>query len=184
MADEHQYRLITRAQDGDVEAFGTLLDLYSARLFRFAMRLLYNRADAEDAVQDAALLAWRKLPTLADPDAFSAWIYRIVRNRCAEIQRVAARRATDPWDPSDIPDDPSTNGRMPEEQVEQSTAIADLQDLIQALPEDLRVCWVLAELEDMSYAEIAQVVGATRSTVRGRLARARAQLAKGMAQWH
>lgn len=158
------------------------MDHYSPKLFRFAMRLLFNRADAEDAVQDAALQAWRKLPDLEDPDAFSAWIYRITRNRCSEIQRVAARRATDPWDPTEMPE-ASDHRPNPQSQVETGEALAELEQLIQGLSDDLRACWVLAELEEMTYQEIAEIVGTTRSTVRGRIARARAQLAKGMAEW-
>lgn len=177
-----EWWLVTRAQDGDVDAFGQLVDIYSPRLFRFAMRLLYNRADAEDAVQDAALQAFRKLPDLADPDAFSAWIYRIVKNRCAEIQRTAARRATDPWDPQEMPEGHASE-LQPSVRAEQHGAMAELEQLVRRMSDDLRVCWVLAELEEMSYAEIAEIVGVTRSTVRGRIARARAQLAKGMVQW-
>lgn len=181
-SEHDEWTLVTRAQDGDLEAFGALVDHYSPKLFRFAMRLLFNRADAEDAVQDAALQAWRKLPDLEDPDAFSAWIYRITRNRCSEIQRVAARRATDPWDPTEMPE-ASDHRPNPQSQVETGEALAELEQLIQGLSDDLRACWVLAELEEMTYQEIAEIVGTTRSTVRGRIARARAQLAKGMAEW-
>lgn len=182
---DDEWGLVTRAQDGDLDAFGVLVDRYSPRLFRFAMRLLYNRDDAEDAVQDAALQAWRKLPDLEDPDAFSAWIYRITRNRCAEIQRVAARRATDPWDPADMPDEEggARQAVSPSRAVETTEAMAALKRLVAELNEDLRVCWVLAELENMTYDEIGDIVGASRSTVRGRIARARAHLAKGMAAW-
>ena len=77
-----QVELVRRAQRGDEEAFAALVPLTAERLLGVAYRILRDANLAEDATQDALLIAWRKLPTLRDPDRFDAWTYRLVVNAC------------------------------------------------------------------------------------------------------
>lgn len=178
--------IVSRAQDGDVEAFGVLVEEYTPRLYRFAVRMMSDRTEAEDAVQDGFVQAWRNLPGLTNPAAFSSWIYRIVRNRCAEISRQRTRHKVDTYDPNELPDEAHTH-RPPTDPADRSmqdATMAQLNLLVSQLPEDLRVCWLLADVEGMSYAEIAAIVLTPVSTVRGRIARSRQQLAEGLRAWH
>lgn len=178
--------IVMRAQDGDVESFGVLVEEYTPRLYRFAVRMLSDRTEAEDAVQDGFVQAWRNLPGLTNPAAFSSWVYRIVQNRCAEISRQAARRPVDTYNPNELPAELHTSRPPvdPADQTIQDATIAGLNLLVSQLPEDQRACWLLADVEGMSYAEIAAIVVAPVSTVRGRIARARQRLAEGMRAWH
>ena len=77
-----QAELVRRAQRGDEEAFEALVPAAAERLLAVAYRILRDATLAEDATQQALLIAWRKLPTLRDPDRFDAWTYRLVVNAC------------------------------------------------------------------------------------------------------
>ncbi|RBL80186.1 RNA polymerase subunit sigma-70, partial [Streptomyces cavourensis] len=81
---------VVRAGEGDEEAFEVLVRRHSPAMLQLAMRLLGDRADAEDAVQDAFVSAWRKLPEFRRDAAFSTWLHRIVTNRC--LNRLRSRR--------------------------------------------------------------------------------------------
>ncbi len=77
-----QADLVRRAQRGDEEAFAALVPAAVDRLLAVAYRILRDPGLAEDATQQALLIAWRKLPTLREPDRFDAWTYRLVVNAC------------------------------------------------------------------------------------------------------
>jgi RNA polymerase sigma-70 factor, ECF subfamily len=70
--------LVARAQRGDEAAFAELVDRFGDRLYAVAHHILRDSGRADDAVQQAMIDIWRKLPTLRDPDRFAAWAYRIV----------------------------------------------------------------------------------------------------------
>ena len=90
-----QSDLVRRAQRGDEEAFAALVPAAVDRLVAVAYRILRDAALAEDATQQALTIAWRKLPTLRDPERFDAWTYRLVVNACyAESSR---RRSVVPF---------------------------------------------------------------------------------------
>lgn len=178
---------VARAQDGDVVAFEWLVNAYQGELFRLAYRMLSDRGAAEDAVQDTFLIVWRRLPGLADPQAFRAWIYRIGTRRCLNTLRARNRhleipqgadfeRQTQPHDVVDRGDDPAAMAQA------QATR-RGLDDVLTTISPEQRACWVLRELHDLSYPEIAYAIGVPLSTVRGRIARARQNLANGMSSW-
>lgn len=182
---------VARAQDGDLAAFEQLVRAYEAELFRLGYRMLGDRGDAQDAVQDTLVLAWRRLPSLRDPQAFRAWIYQLMTHRCLNIMRVRTRRHTQVTTTGDLQRDtptdahaaPSLTSDDPAAVTQTHALQDDLTAALAALPADQRTCWVLHELHDLSYPAIAYAVGVPISTVRGRIARARAQLAKGMTAW-
>jgi RNA polymerase sigma-70 factor (ECF subfamily) len=86
--------LVVRAAEGDESAFETLVRRHGPVLLGLAHRLLGNRADAEDAVQESLVSAWRRLPEFRRQAAFRSWMYRIVTNRCLSVLR--ARRPATP----------------------------------------------------------------------------------------
>ena len=77
-------RLVERARDGDDVAFSELVDLDGDRCYAIAYRILRDAERAQDAVQQAFLLAWRELPRLRDPERFGPWLHRLLVNACYE----------------------------------------------------------------------------------------------------
>lgn len=181
---------VARAQDGDTSAFEQLVRSYEADLFRLGFRMLSDRGEAQDAVQDTFVLAWRRLPSLLDPQAFRAWIYQLMTRRCLNLLRVRARRHTGVTTGPDFELEAqagtpvATGSTIGPAAAAETHAMEDgLTAVLVALPPDQRACWVLHEMHDLTYPAIAYALGVPVSTVRGRIARARLQLAKGMTAW-
>jgi len=170
--------LVARAQDGDMTAFEHLARRYQTPIYRLLLRMLANRADAEDLTQDVFLTAWRRLPDLRSEAAFPAWLYRTATNRCLNLLR--SRRPTVTVD-ADLAAASSATG--PEQTVQARATVAALTAALQQLTPEQRACWLLREAHGRSYAEIATILSTTPAAVRGRIARARAQLAEVMKPW-
>src|SRR5690606_13553801 len=79
--------LVSRAREGDVGAYEILVVRYQARMFRLASKMLADRGEAEDVVQEVFLKAWRRLNQLTDDGAFVGWMYRMTTNRCLNVIR-------------------------------------------------------------------------------------------------
>ncbi|HVK36063.1 MAG TPA: RNA polymerase sigma factor [Microlunatus sp.] len=180
---------VNRAQDGDARAFEQLVRAYEGELFRLAYRMLADRGEAEDAVQETFVVVWRQLPTLVDPQAFRAWIYHIATRRCLNVLQRRSRQRTDVTRGDDFEAETKTKtslqdrGEGPEAAAQATAVRQSLEQVLATLPPEQRACWVLNELHDLTYPEIAFAIGVPLSTVRGRIARARQNLAKGMAAW-
>lgn len=171
--------LVVRAQEGDTRAFEALVRRHQRMLYRLAVRLLDSSSDAEDAVQEAFVTAWRRLEGFRGEAAFSSWMYRIVTNRCLRV--LSRRRSAIPLE--NLDDRPGPDGASPEQAAESGDRAAALRRALQALPPDQRACWVLRELHGLSYEDIAAIVGSGPEAVRGRLYRARRRLAEVMTPW-
>ncbi|MEU8844263.1 RNA polymerase sigma factor [Streptomyces roseus] len=172
--------LTVRAGEGDDDAFAALVRRHGSRLLALAQRMLGNPTDAEDAVQDAFISAWRQLPEFHRHASFGTWMYRIVTNRCLNMQRLPRPL------PLDAVPEPATAdpGSSPPRVAESDAAAAALSRALWELGPELRACWILRELHGLTYAEIAHVVGCSEQTVRGRLFRARRALTEAMRPWH
>lgn len=172
--------LVVRAQEGDARAFETLVRRHQRPLHALAVRLTGNREEAADAVQDAFIAAWRRLPEFRGEALFSTWMYRIATNRCLSAAR--ARRPTVPLDALAEPlAAPPADG--PADAAEARDRSAALGRAVAALPPEQRACWVLREIDGLSYAEIAEIVRTSPDAVRGRIHRARVRLAEVMRPW-
>ncbi|GAY12140.1 RNA polymerase sigma factor RpoE [Pseudonocardia sp. N23] len=181
--DLDEQTLVVRAQEGDVRAFEALARRHQVALYRLAVRVLGNRSDAEDALQDALLDAWRRIGSFRGDAAFSTWLYRIVTNRCLGLLR-RSRPTTPVADLSEAGDVVgATRAASPERQAELDAGMTALAAALAELPHDQRVCFVLRELEGLDYTEIAEIVGTGETTVRGRIHRARKTLAEVMRPW-
>lgn len=146
--------------------------------FNYARWLTRDDAEAEDVVQDACLRAVRYLHSLRDPDA-RAWLFAIVRNTWYSRLSHRSRRAeSSPYDAER--DDQLDDALDPEAQLIQRHAVATVRDALEQLPVDFREVIVLRELEDLSYKDIASVLGVPIGTVMSRISRGRERLATAL----
>lgn len=181
--------VVARAQDGDLTAFEHLVNTYQAKLFRLAYRMLNDRGDAEDVVQETLTTSWRRLPMLTDVNAFGGWIYRLATNKCLDLLRKRSTHAADITDPEDVhgatetESPPAPAGTDPAHEAEWSAQQEGLTAVLATLPAMQRACWLLREMHDRSYAEIGATLKMSPTAVRGTLARARHHIAEGMSQW-
>ncbi|MCL2733649.1 MAG: sigma-70 family RNA polymerase sigma factor [Actinomycetia bacterium] len=172
--------LVVRAAEGDEEAFEVLIRRHAAGLLRLAARLLGDPAEAEDAVQDAFLGAWRRLPEFRGEAAFGTWMHRIVTNRCLNILR--ARRPV--ADLSEVPEPAAPeHSSSPVRAAESHAAARALAGALALLSPEQRVCWILRERDGLPYEEIAEMVGIAADAARARVFRARRCLTEAMTAW-
>lgn len=158
-----QTELVERARSGDPEAFEKLVDRELNDLLRLATAIVLDRELARDVVQDSLLAAWRGLGSLRDPEAFDAWIRRIVVHRARNAVRrprsiaLATRELMDP------------NDRFLEDAI-------DLEQAMRSLSADARVTISLHYLDGLTTEEIAVLLGIPQGTVKSRLFEARTRL--------
>lgn len=166
-----------------------MLLAYQDKLFRLALRMLHDRGQAEDVVQDVLLASWRQLPLLRDVNTFGGWIYKLATNRCLDILRQRSTHPEDLTDPQDL--HPAGDiawtghpqGSDPVETTEREFRAQGLAEALRMLSPEQRACWLLREIHDRSYAEIGAILKIPTTAVRGRLARARHEIAERMSPW-
>jgi RNA polymerase sigma-70 factor (ECF subfamily) len=172
---EHQ--LIDRAREGDVRAYEDLVRLHQQLAFRTAFVLAGSAADAEEAVQDAFVKAWRALERFRPGAPFRPWLLAIVANEARTRRRAATRRRgwteRAAWDAHAAGDDV---GPSAEVAVLDRERRALLLDAVERLPERDRTAIELRYLLDLSEDEMAAALGCRRGTVKSRLSRALARL--------
>ncbi len=174
--------LIQSAQQGDLDAFNTLILHYQDAVFNTALRILGDEDLAQDAAQEAFLSAFRNLATFRG-GSFKAWIMRTVTNACYDELRRRKRRPTIPLEPNssngeeiDSPKWLADSSMTPAEKAEANELEHTIQRCLDTLPADFRTVIVLADIQGMDYSEIAAAVRAPLGTIKSRLARARLRL--------
>jgi RNA polymerase sigma-70 factor (ECF subfamily) len=168
--------LVTKARGGDVDAYEVLVRRHRDRIYRVALRMLGNPHDAEDVAQDVVIQLWTALTGFAGASSFTTWLYRIVVNRCLNLLR--RRRHARPVLDTDPPPAAGAEDTVVARQRARAT-----MEAIAALPADQRAVIVLHHLEGLSYREVAAIVDVSEATVRGRLQRARVNLAQALRSW-
>ncbi|MEZ0077104.1 RNA polymerase sigma factor (sigma-70 family) [Planotetraspora sp. GP83] len=170
--------LARAAGSGDVDALGTLLLRHEAGMRAVALSLLGHGSDVEDAVQDAAVVALRRIGDLRDPEAVGAWLRMIVRNACRTRLRSA-------WQPRPLDDLvlAAADDESPERLLERHAMRDWIWRAIEELSPPLRMTVMLRHFSSRvtSYEQIAAVCGVPIGTVRSRLSQARAKLAEALA---
>lgn len=156
--------IINRVLDGDVEAFSRLVDAHYDRCARIAVRIVGNREDAEEALQDAFVRAFNALEDYEERERFSAWLTRIVVNQCRTVLARARRREA--IFPDVIPED------LPLDTREGDDAWAELEHALTRLPVEQREAVVLRYADDLTYHEMARITGASESALKMRIQRA------------
>lgn len=167
--------LVYAARAGDVAALGALLESHRARLTAYALAILGDRFQAQDAVQDAFLVALLRLGDLKEPAALVGWLHTIVRNEC----RMRLRNCREL--PGEIPVRDEMLRLDVDEALEQSALGDWLWSALEELPENLRVTVMLRYFARHSaYTEIAAILGIPVGTVRSRLNEAKRRLADAL----
>jgi RNA polymerase sigma-70 factor (TIGR02960 family) len=190
--------LLSRARAGDGDAFRELTDPYRAELQLHCYRMLGSFQDAEDALQDSLLAAWRALGKFEGTASIRTWLYRIATNRCLNARRAASRRAAKEWDvPQVEPPEPTRLGDVvwlepfpdslleealdaplgPEARYEQTESISlAFVTALQVLPPRQLAVLVLRDVLGFHANEVADMLDTTIDSANSALKRARATL--------
>jgi RNA polymerase sigma-70 factor (ECF subfamily) len=180
-------RLVNEAVSGSSSAFEILFERYQRKMFRVALRLLRNREDAEDAVQEAFERAFVHLKTFQGQSRFSTWLTRIAINEALALLRKRRREHAplegigaigEEGEVSEIAD----SGATPEQRCEHAELHGILNDAIGSLNPILRRVVYLHEISEMTTGKTAEVLGVAEGTVKARVFRARRNLYRDLSE--
>jgi RNA polymerase sigma-70 factor (ECF subfamily) len=170
--DRREDQLVARAQAGDLDAFGRLVDAHGVRVLALLRRLGLGPHDAEEVAQEVFVRAWRGLRSFERRARLSTWLYRIAFNE-ARRRLDATAHAVDPGPV----DERLADGAASPHEMAESAALAELLDHeLQRLPAPLRAAVVLRDVEGLSTAEAAGVMDVGEAAFKSRLHRGRAAL--------
>lgn len=167
--------LVERVRAGDLGALEALMRRHNRLLYRTARAILRDDAEAEDAVQEAYLRAYRALHAFRGESKFSTWLVRIAANEALMRRRRNARAAA--VVPIDAAAELQAEGKAGDDMLRRL-----LEKRIDALPDDYRAVFVLRALEELSVEETAVALGIPQATVRTRHFRARSLLRESLAR--
>ena len=175
------YALLKRITRGDQAALEELIRRHERRLYQLAYRLLKDPLETEDALQEVFLKAYEHAGRFQPISTVKAWLNRITANHC--LNRLRERV------PQDSLDDGDKSPRLPSleptplEALEESDLARRLEGLLESLPENQRRALVLKRFGDLSYQEIAEIMGTSPGAVDGLIKRARQFLRKALAEY-
>ena len=168
--------LMQLAAGGDAAAFGAVVRAHQARLVRFAVRLTGDADLAQDAVQETFVRLWRLRTTYKPRGCLQAYLFRTVRSVCLDYARAAR--------PAEALHDTLEADASDPAQLAETRSLADaVQSAVQTLPETQRVVFVLSHYEQLSYTEIADVLGCPVGTVASRKHQAVESLRRKLFSW-
>ncbi|HEY2923856.1 MAG TPA: sigma-70 family RNA polymerase sigma factor [Candidatus Eisenbacteria bacterium] len=175
--------LVRKSKEDDERAFGELVSRYESKIYSLALRMVRNPEDAEDVLQDTFLRAYRGIKSFQGASTFSTWIYRITANsalmrlRKKQLPTVSIENADERETPVSIVD--WTPG--PVEQLLNKELQHEMDEAIEALPPEFRQVFVLRDVEEMSNAEVAEILDLSVAAVKSRLHRARIKVRNRLA---
>ena len=180
-------KIIKKAAAGSADAFEQLLLKYQTPIYNLCLRMTGNPEDAADMTQEAFLKAWRSLSSFQFESSFSTWLYRLTTNTCLEYLRSLKRR---PQCSLTVGDDEgeeqvldvTDKAPTPEEALLSAEERSQLVHALSQLEASQRQIITLRVVNDLSYAEIAEILDVKEGTVKSRLARARDNLRKKLLQ--
>ncbi len=179
--EQNDEALVRLAQAGDTRAFDELVVRYRDKVYRLALRILRHEEDAAEALQEAFLSAYRGLKNFKVESTFSTWLYRVATN--AALMRYRRRREGHvSLEQSQSPNGDGEPMAIPDWSAQPLDELLDaetrevMSDSVQRLPEDLRTVFLLRDVEELSNAQVADVLDLTVAAVKSRLHRARKSL--------
>ena len=173
--EDQELLWLEQARRGDQVAFSRLVEAYQRPVYNLCYRMLGNAPEAEDAAQETFVRMYTKLHTYQPDRKLSSWVLSIASHYC--IDRLRRRRGQ--WlslDEEPVAATLPSQNRGPEEMALRSESRDEVQRLVDMLPAAYRVPLILRYWHDLSYAEIAEVMGLTVQAVKSRLHRARLQV--------
>ncbi len=174
-----EQELLQRLRDGDKAACALCIDMYGTQIYRLALRLMKNEADAEDVVQETFMNAYKGIDKFEGRSGLNTWLYRIAYNAAMMRLRrpspymLSIDETLQPETPTTIPKQLFDWCCLPEKDFETSETRELLEESIKQLPEKLRVVFILRELEGLSTKETAAVLDISADAVKKRLHRGR-----------
>ena len=185
-AGEEEARLVERLVARDERAFNTLVKAYERRVFALVLRMIGNRAEAEDLAQEVFVQVFKAIGTFRGESKLSTWIYRIAINLCKNRTKYLRVRHAGEQDELEVlqervPMGQGTHSNVahidrPDEMMAGKQVEHIVQQAILQLEPTFRECLVLRDVEELSYEEIGAITGLPEGTVKSRIHRARAQL--------
>ena len=173
---DQDFAVIRRILGGEKKAYAELVDRHKDKAMTVAMKMLKNREDAEEALQDAFIRAFNALPRFEWKSSFSTWFYRIVYNVCAselgkrgDGQRISINDEDESGNTLEV----VSEDMPPDIALESSEFSGIVLEEIEKLPDAYGPTFALFFVQDMSYDEIVEVTGLPLGTVKARLFRAR-----------
>lgn len=164
--------IVGRTREGDKEAFGSLIAELTPGLRRYCRSFFTNWHDADDAVQEVWIKAWKNIHTLKQNGAFKTWLFRLARHVCLDQIRSPQSRIQ-VVDTEEFSEKPAPEHLSPEHLAVQQSEVTRAWDILSTLPSTLRQAFILVNLEGLTYQQAADIANTSESTIRGRVARAR-----------
>ncbi len=186
-AETPQIEWVRRAQAGDLQAFEQLFEQHQRGIYNVVYQMVRSDADAADLTQDVFVRAWRALPRLEAPEAFTSWLYRIAQNLGRNWIRDNTRVRQESLDQPIGDEDEGTSREIPDFSTDpaaasQTRAVREtVQRAIAGLSPDHQMVVTLHHLEGMAVEDIANIMKCSVGTVKSRLSRAREHLRRKLA---
>jgi RNA polymerase sigma-70 factor (ECF subfamily) len=182
---ETDEQLVRKSQNDDERAFGELVSRYESKVYSLALKMLRNPEDAEDVLQDTFLRAYRGIKSFKGNSTFSTWVYRITAN--SALMRLRKRQlptvSIDDADEREAPINIADWAPGPVEQMLNQETQAAMTEAIEALPPEFRQVFVLRDIEELSNAEVAEILDLSVAAVKSRLHRARLKVRNRLATY-
>src|SRR5579884_4259890 len=172
-------QIVDRVLRGDAELYAELVRRYRDRYARYALHMLGNREDAEEALQDAFTRAYRSLARCEDPERFGAWLFRILVNRCRTVGARRGRRAR-----TFVIDEAALLEAAEDHPADRSAWREEIGRALERLSADQREAFLLKYVEEMGYDEMSQLTGVGVSALKMRVMRACDRLRELLSEVH
>jgi RNA polymerase sigma-70 factor (ECF subfamily) len=189
-SDVSDETLMVRYQRGDQNAFSALVRRHQGPLYNFALRQLRAPSAAEEVVQDAFVRVVQSATEFKHEARFSTWLYTITRNLCIDQMRKRAHRRHPSLDePGDGEDGPTLGERTPDSRasVEREATGSELRgriaDAVELLPDDQREVFLMREVANLPFKEIAEITGVPENTVKSRMRYALERLQEALSEY-
>ncbi len=167
LQDDSDAAIVARVLGGETRAYSVLVARYRAQYGRYAVRMLGSREDAEEALQDAFVRAYRSLAKCDDPARFGPWFFRILANRCRTAGIRRGRR-----EKTFVHDELALRSASEDHPEEQTAWREEIERALARLEQDQREAFLLKHVEDLGYDEMAEMTGVGVSALKMRVKRA------------
>ena len=182
---------LNKLRAGDRAEFARLVESYSGLVYRLALKMLENSQDAEDVLQETFVKAYNNLPNFDGRSSLSTWLYRIATNeslmhlrhrkqKIISIDETLEKSTEYDQKPVQITDWCC----LPEKELMSAEAITYMQEAVELLPTNLKIVFLLRDIEGLSTRETAEVLDLTETNVKTRLSRARLRLRNMLSSYH